>query len=123
MGLPLSLACLVAISYEVLRAISGSASRVQANLIGVTHSPSSLFWDDMSIDSSATERQLDVREIEGEPFEDIMSALDDLPADESLLLINSFEPEPLYNVMEQRGFEYETANPEPEVWHVEIHHE
>lgn len=121
--LSLSLACLVANPHDILRAKSDIASPAKANLIGVTHSPSSLFWDDMSLDPSATERQLDVREIEGEPFEDIMTALEALPADESLLLINSFEPEPLYNIMEQRGFEYETANPEPEVWYVEIHHE
>ncbi len=76
----------------------------------------------MSPTSSAPDRTLDVREIEGEPFEDIMDALEGLPADESLLLINSFEPEPLYNVIENRGFEYETDNPEPAVWHVEISH-
>jgi uncharacterized protein (DUF2249 family) len=71
---------------------------------------------------SAPDRSLDVREIEGEPFGDIMAALEELPIDESLLLINSFEPEPLYNVLEDRGFEYEAENPEPEVWHVEISH-
>jgi len=66
------------------------------------------------------DRTLDAREIDGEPFEDIMAALDDLADDESLLLINSFEPEPLYGVLEERGFEHETANPDPEEWHVEI---
>lgn len=69
-----------------------------------------------------TDRRLDVREIDGEPFDDIMSALDDLPNDESLLLINSFEPEPLYNVLEQRGFTYETRNPMEDEWHVKIEH-
>jgi uncharacterized protein (DUF2249 family) len=67
-----------------------------------------------------TDRQLDVREIDGEPFENIMAALEELSDDESLLLINSFEPEPLYNVLEDRGYEYETANPSPEEWQVEI---
>jgi uncharacterized protein (DUF2249 family) len=66
------------------------------------------------------DRTLDAREIDGEPFDDIMAALDDLAADESLLLINSFEPEPLYGVLEERGFEHETTNPVPEEWHVEI---
>lgn len=66
------------------------------------------------------ERTLDVREIDGEPFGDIMAALEELSDDESLLLINSFEPAPLYDVLETRGFEYETANPAPETWHVEI---
>lgn len=66
------------------------------------------------------DRRLDVREIEGEPFGDIMAALDDLPDGESLLLINSFEPEPLYEVLEDRGFEHETANPAPGEWHVAV---
>jgi uncharacterized protein (DUF2249 family) len=39
-----------------------------------------------------------------------------------LLLINSFEPEPLYGVLSERGFEYEVANPKPDVWYVEISH-
>jgi len=66
------------------------------------------------------DRQLDVREIDGEPFENIMAALEELSDDESFLLINSFEPEPLYTVLEDRGYEYETANPSPEEWQVEI---
>lgn len=49
-----------------------------------------------------------------------MAALEALSADESLLLVNSFEPKPLYGVLEERNFEYETAQPEPDVWHVEI---
>lgn len=53
---------------------------------------------------------LDVRKIDGEPFEEIMAALEELSDDESLLLINSFEPTPLYDVFEERGFEYRTAN-------------
>jgi uncharacterized protein (DUF2249 family) len=70
--------------------------------------------------SSDADRKLDVREIEGEPFEDIMAALETLSGDESLLLINSFEPEPLYDVLDDRGYEYETANPSQAVWQVEI---
>lgn len=69
---------------------------------------------------SDADRTLDVRAIDGAPFDDIVAALEALPADETLLLINGFEPEPLYGVLEARGFEYETANPEPEEWHVEI---
>lgn len=65
---------------------------------------------------------LDVREIDGEPFEDIMDALDGLGTDETLLLINSFEPVPLYDVLEQRGFEYTTSNPEPALYEIEIEH-
>lgn len=68
------------------------------------------------------DHKLDVREIDGEPFDDIMAALDNLSQDESLLLINSFEPEPLYRVLEDRGFTYETANPSSSEWHVKIVH-
>lgn len=76
----------------------------------------------MSNDRPGTDRELDVRDIDGEPFGEIMDAVADLPADESLLLINSFEPQPLYGVLEERGFTYETTNPESERWHVEIRH-
>jgi len=72
--------------------------------------------------SSTADRRLDVREVDGEPFGDIMAALEDLPSDETLLLVNSFEPQPLYSVLEERGFEYETTNPEADLWHVEIRH-
>jgi len=76
----------------------------------------------MSLERTETDRQLDVRDIDGEPFGAIMTALEDLEDDESLLLINSFEPEPLYDVLDQQGFTYETENPEPEVWWVTIEH-
>jgi len=68
------------------------------------------------------DHQLGVRQIDGEPFDHIMAALDNLPEDESLLLINSFEPEPLYEVLEDRGFDFETVNPTSGEWHVRIVH-
>ncbi len=77
----------------------------------------------MGSDRPTAERELDVREIDGEPFSDIMAALDSLPSDESLLLINGFEPRPLYEVLEQRGFRHETTNPDPDRWYVKIRHE
>ncbi|MFC3476740.1 DUF2249 domain-containing protein [Halobacterium litoreum] len=52
--------------------------------------------------------RLDARTIDGEPFGDIVDALDDLGPEETLLLVNGFEPEPLYGVLEERGFDYET---------------
>ena len=67
-----------------------------------------------------TSERLDVREIEGEPFGDIVAALEELVDGESLLLVNSFEPTPLYDVLEERGYEYETTHPDASVWHVEI---
>ncbi|AQL43956.1 hypothetical protein BV210_15165 [Halorientalis sp. IM1011] len=69
-----------------------------------------------------THRRLDVRDIDGEPFDDIMAALDDLPDGERLRLINSFEPEPLYAVLEQRGFTHETERVGPDEFHVDIEH-
>lgn len=77
----------------------------------------------MSTEQPDAERRLDVREIDGEPFQDITAALGELPTDESLLLINSFEPEPLYQVLEQRGFQYETTSDGSDLWYVEIRHE
>jgi uncharacterized protein (DUF2249 family) len=68
------------------------------------------------------DRELDVRQIDGEPFGDIVAALDDLPADETLVLINSFEPVPLYEVLEDRGFEHRTSQVAPDEWHVAIEH-
>lgn len=70
--------------------------------------------------ASNTDATLDAREIDGEPFGAIMSALADLSEDESLLLINSFEPEPLYDVLETRGFEHVSEQVAPEEWHVKI---
>jgi uncharacterized protein (DUF2249 family) len=77
----------------------------------------------MSLSRPEADRELDVREIDGEPFGDIVAALESLPDDESLLLVNSFEPEPLYQVIENKGFTYETTNPESALWYVKIEHE
>ena len=41
-----------------------------------------------------------------EPFEKIMAAVGRLEPGETLLLINSFEPLPLYRVMDQNGFSH-----------------
>jgi uncharacterized protein (DUF2249 family) len=65
---------------------------------------------------------LDVREVEGEPFGDIMTALEDLDSGETLLLINSFEPVPLYDVLSDRGFDHEATQVAEAEWHVEISH-
>jgi uncharacterized protein (DUF2249 family) len=75
----------------------------------------------MSTDETTTER-LDARDIGGEPFGEIMAALDALGADERLLLVNSFEPQPLYGVLEDRGFDHETERVADDEWHVEISH-
>lgn len=73
------------------------------------------------MDSTADVR-LDARKIDGEPFGDIMTALEQLDADETLLLINSFEPDPLYAVLEARGFTHETDAVDDEEYHIRITH-
>jgi len=60
-------------------------------------------------DRDAT-RTLDAREIDGEPFGVIVAALEELPDGETLELVNSFEPEPLYGVLADRGFDHETEH-------------
>ncbi|MFC6974202.1 DUF2249 domain-containing protein [Halomicroarcula sp. GCM10025709] len=65
-------------------------------------------------------RTLDVRTIDGEPFGRIMSALDDLDEGETLKLINSFEPVPLYEALQSKGFTHETERVDDDEWHVHI---
>lgn len=69
-----------------------------------------------------TAETLDAREIDGEPFSDIMAAVDELPETETLVLINSFEPEPLYAVLERRGFSHEAEQVAENEWRVRIEH-
>lgn len=55
--------------------------------------------------------QLDVRPIleSGvDPFQNIMAAVKEIKDDEVLLIINSFEPIPLYSVLAKKGFEHWT---------------
>lgn len=72
--------------------------------------------------TSDADRRLDVREIAGEPFGPIMDELDALQPGEWLLLISSFEPKPLYDVLEQQGFETDTVRVDEEEWHITIEH-
>jgi uncharacterized protein (DUF2249 family) len=70
--------------------------------------------------AESPQQTLDARQIDGEPFGAIMAALEDLSADESLRLVNSFEPEPLYGVLTERGYTYETEQVDADEWHVHI---
>ncbi|MFC7045782.1 DUF2249 domain-containing protein [Halobacteriaceae archaeon GCM10025711] len=63
---------------------------------------------------------LDAREIDGEPFGDIMAAVDDLDDDETLLLVNSFEPTPLLGVLGTKGYDTATEQVDEDEWHVYI---
>lgn len=77
----------------------------------------------MSTDTADDEtRELDAREIDGEPFSDIVAELQSLPEGETLVLVNSFNPEPLYNVLERRGFTHETVQITDDEWRVSITH-
>ncbi|MFB6269160.1 MAG: DUF2249 domain-containing protein [Halobacterium sp.] len=64
--------------------------------------------------------RLDAREIDGAPFDDIVAELEALGDDDTLLLVNSFEPEPLYDVLDERGFDYEPEQVAPDEWRVYI---
>lgn len=70
----------------------------------------------------ATESVLDVRDVDGEPFPQIISALSDLDEGDTLELVNTFEPEPLYGVLADRGFEHETEQIDDDEWRVRIRH-
>ena len=57
----------------------------------------------------------DVRPIlEGgvDPFEAIMGKLEEISDDQTLLIINTFEPVPLLNILKTKGYEYEVERPE-----------
>ena len=57
--------------------------------------------------------ELDVRPILAtgkDPFMDIMEKVKNLKEDETLMLINTFEPIPLYSVLGKKGFGHKTIN-------------
>lgn len=72
----------------------------------------------MSTDDA--DRTLDVREIEGAPFQDIIDALESLEDGQRLRLVAGFEPVPLYDVLEGRGFSHESEQRAEDEWHVLI---
>lgn len=50
-----------------------------------------------------------------DPFDEIMKTLKGMKDDQTLLIINTFEPIPILNILKKRGYEYETERPEPGV--------
>lgn len=68
------------------------------------------------------DQTLDVRDVDGQPFDDIMTALETLEDAETLELVNSFEPEPLYPVLDQRGFNHEAEQVDEDEWRLRIEH-
>lgn len=65
------------------------------------------------------DRTIDVREIPGPPFGEIVDALDALGEDERLYLVSEFEPAPLYGLLEERGFSHEAERADG-TWRVTI---
>lgn len=53
-----------------------------------------------------------------EPFQRIMAAVEALGAEQELVVINTFEPVPLYTVLGRRGFAHTTTQVGPEEWRV-----
>jgi uncharacterized protein (DUF2249 family) len=74
----------------------------------------------MSTDHQESVQELDVRDVDGEPFKQIMNALDSVGESEALRLVNSFEPVPLYDVLSKKGYQYDTEQVADEEWHVTI---
>ncbi len=67
---------------------------------------------------------LDVRpilETGVDPFNVIMDTLKTMDDDETLKIINTFEPIPLLNILKGKGYEYETERPEEGVVHTYLH--
>lgn len=103
-----------------LSAADEPAPARRANVIGEQFIPTRPGPRDMS--STEADARLDVREVDGEPFGDIMDALDGLADGDRLQLVAPFEPEPLYEVLDQRGFDHETTQVAEDEWHVDIAH-
>ncbi len=63
---------------------------------------------------------LDVRPILSggvDPFDEIMKTLKTINDNQTLLIINTFEPIPILNILKKRGYKYESKRPEPGVVH------
>jgi uncharacterized protein (DUF2249 family) len=64
--------------------------------------------------------ELDVRPILAsgvDPFEAIMAKLKKMDYNQTLLIINTFEPIPLLNILKKKGYAYETVRPEDGIVH------
>jgi len=64
--------------------------------------------------------KLDVRPILAtgtDPYHAIMDTLKTMNDDETLLIINTFEPVPLLNKLKSKGYEYEVERPDNEIVH------
>ena len=53
-----------------------------------------------------------------EPLSDIMAAVDALRPDQQFVLLNTFEPVPLYRVMERKGFRHHAERLDDGTWRI-----
>ncbi|HEY8418354.1 MAG TPA: DUF2249 domain-containing protein [Limnochordales bacterium] len=58
-----------------------------------------------------------------EPFPKIMQAVQSLAPGQALVIINAFEPRPLYRVLEAQGFQHRTEETEDGCWRVTFYRE
>jgi len=70
--------------------------------------------------AEAADHTLDARTVAGPPFEPIVEAIEALEDGETLLLVNSFEPVPLYDELAERGLSHEAEQVAEGEWHVRI---
>lgn len=75
----------------------------------------------MATEPDTPRRELDVRDID-QPFDDIVTELDRLPEDGTLVLVSQFEPTPLYGVLDSRGFTHEATQVADDEWSIRIEH-
>ena len=68
-------------------------------------------------DKTAAFKQIDVRGVQGNFFQGIKNLAIQLPAECGLEIIQSFDPIPLYEVMEDLGFEYHTEQKDETEFH------
>ncbi len=67
---------------------------------------------------------LDVRPVLAggvDPFDEIMKALKEMDDSQTLLIINTFEPIPILNILKKRGYAFETERPETGIVHTYLH--
>jgi uncharacterized protein (DUF2249 family) len=73
------------------------------------------------VGAASIAQELDVRPYQRrgeEPFSAIMAAIRDVPRGQVLLLRNTFEPTPLYDILGQRGFEHWARNLAENDWEI-----
>lgn len=65
--------------------------------------------------------ELDVRDYQRrgeEPFSAIMATVSELGPEDTFVLINTFEPVPLYRVLGNRGYDHAAEELGPEHWRI-----